>query len=75
MTMASLMLGNGTGLIDSDYRGEIFVSLWNRSEYTITIEQDQRIAQMVFMPFVRAEFNEVDELVGIFPVWCVTRNV
>ncbi|MEK7840479.1 MAG: dUTP diphosphatase, partial [Pseudomonadota bacterium] len=52
------------GLIDSDYQGQIFVSVWNRSQNGFTIEPGDRIAQMVFVPGVRAEFKIVDEFAG-----------
>ena len=55
-----IVLGNLTGLIDSDYQGQIFVSCWNRSENAFTIKPGDRIAQMVFIPVVRADFNLVD---------------
>ena len=45
-----IVLGNLIGLIDSDYQGEIMVSLWNRSDETFTVEPGARIAQMVFLP-------------------------
>ncbi len=56
-----LVLGNLTGLIDSDYQGQVFVSVWNRSSTAYTIEPAERIAQMVFVPVVQATFVEVDE--------------
>ena len=55
-----IVLGNLTGLIDSDYQGQIFVSCWNRSSNEFTIQPGDRIAQMVFIPVVQAEFNEVE---------------
>jgi dUTP pyrophosphatase len=55
-----IVLGNLTGLIDSDYQGEIFVSCWNRSASTFTINPGDRIAQMVIVPVVQAEFEFVD---------------
>ena len=54
------MLGNLTGLIDSDYQGEIFVSCWNRSNVAFTINPGDRIAQMVIVPVVQAKFEFVD---------------
>jgi dUTP pyrophosphatase len=57
-----LILGNGTGVIDSDYRGEIFISAYNRTVSPIKIKQGQRIAQMVFMRIQRLELVETDEL-------------
>lgn len=56
-----IVLGNLVGLIDSDYQGQVFVSVWNRSEHSFTIEPGDRIAQMVFVPVVQAEFEVVDD--------------
>jgi len=56
-----IVLGNLVGLIDSDYQGQIFVSVWNRSQAPFTIEPGDRICQMVFVPVVQAEFEVVDE--------------
>jgi len=56
-----IVLGNLVGLIDSDYQGQIFVSCWNRGQTTFTIEPGDRIAQMVFVPVVQAEFEIVQE--------------
>ncbi len=56
-----IVLGNLVGLIDSDYQGQLFVSCWNRGESTFTIEPGERIAQLVFVPVVRAEFDIVDD--------------
>jgi deoxyuridine 5'-triphosphate nucleotidohydrolase len=56
-----IVLGNLVGLIDSDYQGQIFVSCWNRSQATFTIEPGERIAQLVFIPVVRAAFEVVAE--------------
>ena len=58
-----IVLGNLTGLIDSDYQGQIFVSCWNRSPKPFTIEPGERIAQMVILPIVHAEFEVVEEFV------------
>ncbi|MDO4626247.1 MAG: dUTP diphosphatase [Pasteurellaceae bacterium] len=55
-----IVLGNLVGLIDSDYQGPLMVSLWNRSEQPFTIEVGDRIAQLVFVPVVQAEFNLVE---------------
>jgi dUTP pyrophosphatase len=55
-----IVLGNLTGLIDSDYQGEIFVSCWNRSDASYTINPGDRIAQMVIVPVVQANFEFVD---------------
>ncbi|PKM43652.1 MAG: dUTP diphosphatase [Gammaproteobacteria bacterium HGW-Gammaproteobacteria-1] len=56
-----IVLGNLVGLIDSDYQGQIFVSCWNRSDDSFTINAGERIAQMVFVPVVQAEFEVVEE--------------
>ncbi|HSH30827.1 MAG TPA: dUTP diphosphatase [Thiohalobacter sp.] len=56
-----IVLGNLVGLIDSDYQGQVFVSCWNRGEGVFNIEPGDRIAQMVFVPVVRAEFERVSE--------------
>lgn len=56
------VLGNLTGIIDQDYQGQLMVSILNRNkEKYITIEAGERIAQMVFVPIIRAEFSEVEE--------------
>ncbi len=55
-----IVLGNLVGLIDSDYQGPLMVSMWNRGEKSFTIEPGDRIAQLVFMPVVQAEFNLVE---------------
>ncbi len=54
-----IVLGNLVGLIDSDYQGEILVSCWNRGSRPFTIRPGERLAQMVFLPIVRAEFEVV----------------
>lgn len=59
--MKGLVLGNLVGLIDSDYQGEIKICAWNRSSESIRIECFDRIAQLVIVPIVQAEFNLVDE--------------
>lgn len=56
-----IVLGNLVGLIDSDYQGPLMVSLWNRSDKPFTIEVGDRIAQLVFVPVVQAQFNIVEE--------------
>jgi len=58
-----IVLGNLVGLIDSDYQGQVFISCWNRGQSEFTIEAGDRIAQMVFVPVVQAEFDVVDEFV------------
>ncbi|WP_214000521.1 dUTP diphosphatase [Arsukibacterium sp.] len=55
-----IVLGNLVGLIDSDYQGPLMVSMWNRGQQTFSIEPGDRIAQLVFMPVVQAEFTVVD---------------
>ena len=56
-----IVLGNLVGLIDSDYQGQVFVSCWNRGSESFTISPGERIAQMVIVPVVRADFELVDE--------------
>lgn len=58
-----IVLGNLTGLIDSDYQGQIYVSCWNRGLKPFTIEPGERIAQMVILPIVHAKFEVVEEFV------------
>jgi dUTP pyrophosphatase len=55
-----LVLGNLVGLIDADYQGPLMVSCWNRSQVTYTIEPGDRIAQLIFLPIVRAHFDIVE---------------
>ena len=55
-----IVLGNLVGLIDSDYQGELMVSIWNRGQDTFTIAPGDRIAQMVVVPVVQARFNIVE---------------
>ena len=54
-----IVLGNLVGLIDSDYQGQLMVSAWNRSDVAFTIEPMERIAQLVIVPVVQAQFNVV----------------
>ena len=56
-----LVLGNLTGLIDSDYQGQVFISCWNRGAAAYSIEPGERIAQMVFVPVEQVRFNVVEE--------------
>jgi len=56
-----IVLGNLVGLIDSDYQGQLFVSCWNRGQTTFSVEPGERIAQLVLVPVVQAEFELVDE--------------
>jgi dUTP pyrophosphatase len=55
-----IVLGNLVGLIDSDYQGQLFVSCWNRGQDSFRIEVGERIAQMMLVPVVRADFEIVD---------------
>jgi dUTP pyrophosphatase len=55
-----LVLGNLTGLIDSDYQGQVFISCWNRGAAPYEIEPGERIAQMVFVPVEQVRFNLVE---------------
>ena len=56
-----IVLGNLTGLIDSDYQGQVFVSCWNRGSEPFTINPGDRIAQMMIIPVVQANFVVVDD--------------
>jgi len=56
-----IVLGNLVGLIDSDYQGQLMVSAWNRSPSAFTIEPMERIAQLVVVPVVQAQFKVVSE--------------
>ena len=56
-----IVLGNLVGLIDSDYQGQLMVSAWNRSDVAFTIEPMERIAQLVIVPVLQAQFNIVTE--------------
>lgn len=56
-----IVLGNLVGLIDSDYQGELMVSCWNRSQEAFTINVAERIAQLIIVPVVQAEFEIVTE--------------
>ncbi len=56
-----IVLGNLVGLIDSDYQGPLMVSCWNRGSAPFTIAPMERIAQMVIVPVVQAQFRVVDE--------------
>lgn len=58
-----IVLGNLVGLIDSDYQGQLYVSCWNRGAVPFSIEPGERIAQIVFVPVVRAGFEVVEEFV------------
>ncbi|WP_413641467.1 dUTP diphosphatase [Oceanisphaera sp. IT1-181] len=56
-----IVLGNLVGLIDSDYQGQLMVSCWNRGSASFTIEPGERIAQLVILPVVQAQFTLVNE--------------
>lgn len=56
-----IVLGNLVGLIDSDYQGEIMVSMWNRGREAFTINPLDRIAQLVVVPVLQVAFNVVDD--------------
>lgn len=56
-----VVLGNLVGLIDSDYQGQLMISVWNRGLTPFIIEPGERIAQMVFLPVVQTKFNLVEE--------------
>ena len=56
-----IVLGNLVGLIDSDYQGELMVSLWNRSNEDFVLNPMERMAQLVVVPVVQPEFNLVDD--------------
>ncbi|MDF7662340.1 dUTP diphosphatase [Erwiniaceae bacterium L1_54_6] len=56
-----IVLGNLVGLIDSDYQGQLMVSVWNRGQDSFTLQPGDRLAQLVFVPVVQAEFNLVED--------------
>ena len=56
-----IVLGNLVGLIDSDYQGQLMVSCWNRGQSTFTIEPFERIAQLIIVPVIQAQFEVVDD--------------
>lgn len=59
-----IVLGNLVGLIDSDYQGELKISCWNRNQDHFTVNPGERIAQLVFLPIVRAAFKVVDSFIA-----------
>ena len=59
-----IVLGNLIGLIDSDYQGQILVSVWNRGQAAFTIQPMDRIAQMIVVPVLQVEFNVVPDFVA-----------
>ncbi len=56
-----IVLGNLVGLIDSDYQGQVFISMWNRGQAAFTIQPMDRIAQLVVVPVAQVEFNVVED--------------
>ncbi|PSJ42780.1 dUTP diphosphatase [Zobellella taiwanensis] len=56
-----IVLGNLVGLIDSDYQGQLMVSCWNRGQQSFTLQPGERLAQLVILPVVQAQFTLVDE--------------
>jgi dUTP pyrophosphatase len=56
-----IVLGNLVGLIDSDYQGQVFVSLWNRGQASFTLKPMERIAQLVIVPVLQVKLNIVEE--------------
>jgi dUTP pyrophosphatase len=56
-----IVLANLVGLIDSDYQGQLMVPLWNRSAKTFVLNPLERVAQMIIVPVMQAQFNIVDE--------------
>src|SRR5574343_91795 len=60
-TKKGIVLGNLVGLIDSDYQGEVGLSVWNRSDDPYFIELGERVCQMVFVPVVQVQFEQVEE--------------
>lgn len=58
-----IVLGNLVGLIDSDYQGELKISCWNRSSDHFTVNPGDRIAQLVFVPVIKAEFSIVNSFI------------
>jgi len=59
-----IVLGNLVGLIDSDYQGQIFVSMWNRGQSEFTIQPLERVAQLIVVPVVQVELNIVEDFVA-----------
>ena len=56
-----IVLGNLVGLIDSDYQGQLYISCWNRGQTSFSIESGDRIAQLVIVPVVQADFEIVED--------------
>jgi dUTP diphosphatase len=59
-----IVLGNLVGLIDSDYQGQLFVSVWNRGQTDFTINPGERIAQLVVVPVAQVQFEVVDDFIA-----------
>ena len=59
-----IVLGNLVGLIDSDYQGQLFISCWNRGDTNFTIEVGDRLAQLVIVPVIQADFEVVEDFVS-----------
>lgn len=59
-----IVLGNLVGLIDSDYQGELMISVWNRGQNSFRLEPGERLAQYVLVPVVQAEFEQVTEFIA-----------
>ncbi|WP_288490498.1 dUTP diphosphatase [uncultured Acinetobacter sp.] len=59
-----IVLGNLVGLIDSDYQGELMISVWNRGQTTFRLEPGERLAQYVLVPVLQAEFEQVEDFVA-----------
>jgi dUTP pyrophosphatase len=60
-----IVLGNLVGLIDSDYQGQLMVSAWNRSPNAFTLQPMERLAQLVIVPVMQAQFNVVDDFSAV----------
>ena len=60
-----IVLGNLVGLIDSDYQGQLMVSAWNRSDVPFTLQPMERLAQLVIVPVVQAQFNVVNAFADV----------
>ncbi|MEG0922532.1 MAG: dUTP diphosphatase [Comamonas sp.] len=60
-----IVLGNLVGLIDSDYQGQLMVSAWNRSSTPFVLEPMERLAQMVIVPVMQAQFNVVEDFADV----------
>lgn len=56
-----IVLGNLVGLIDSDYQGQIFISIWNRGQHSFNLMPMERIAQLIIVPVIQMQFNVVSE--------------